>query len=135
MLSNDSPLKVTVAQFLPKLQDVLLKAFNLPHLPSLQIPLDVLQVDLVDSQLAEVDLGSIEDVFSVLYVDLPKAIGPQLYFAHTVFVLFIEDCMEDLLGFDISFDIFVPNVPSSFLVEFLFFLKTGHNNYFLECIV
>lgn len=120
---------------MPELQDVLLEAFDLPHLAGLQVALDVLAVDLVDGQLAEVDLGAIEGPLPVLRVDLPQSVGPKLGLAKTVLIPLIEDGMEDLLGLDFCRKVFLPNLPCGFLVELFFLLKTWHNHYFLECVV
>lgn len=85
---------------MPKLQDVLFESFNFLHLSGLQVAFDVLPVDLVDSQLAEVYFGAIECFLPILSVDIPQSIVSKFGITHAVLISLIENSVENLLCLD-----------------------------------
>lgn len=72
------------------------------ELPGLEVALDILLVNLVDGQFAEEGLGLVESICSVGLQDLPQSIGPELRIVDDVFVILVEDVVQDALSLDVQ---------------------------------
>jgi hypothetical protein len=65
LIEIDSPLEEAIAEFLPKLEDVLLEPIYFLEFSCPEISVDVELIYLIDGQSAEVGLGFIERFLSV----------------------------------------------------------------------
>jgi hypothetical protein len=102
LITGDPAFEVAALEFGLEAYDVFLEAFLALEFPGLEVSLDILVVELVNRQLADEGLGLRDDLFSVGVVDGPEAIGPELRAVDLVFVILVEDEVQDALGLDLG---------------------------------
>lgn len=134
-LSGDPALEVARLQLALEAYDVFLEIVLAPQLAGLKVPLDILLVKLVDGQFAEVALGLGYDLFSVVAVYGPQAIGLELWIINGMFVLLIEDKMEYPFGLDLPARVGSPYLIGSHLKNFIIGFDLGHDDEFFERII
>jgi hypothetical protein len=118
-LKVNSPFDETAVEFLLEIHNVFLKSFSFLHLAALDVVINVLVIDLVDSESAEIVLGLRNDRVVVILIDLPQPIGLEFGLIDRVLVLFVEDEVQNLLGLDFSLHISPPDISGC---DFEFFI-------------
>lgn len=131
----DSPFDETAQKFLLEVEDILLKALCLLHLAAHDVVFDVLLINLVSRQLAEVVLG-LNDHFHVIeLIGFQQSVSLELSLSDLMLVLLVENEVQNLLCFDVPSDISSPYI-SGCQFELLFLSpQIGHDHQFLQSVV
>jgi hypothetical protein len=87
----DPSLEEAIDELLSKLKQILLKPITLDQLSSLEVVINVLGIDLLDREPAEVTPRLSEDGISKLDIDVPKAKGTKLRLVGLVLIALIEN--------------------------------------------
>ena len=98
----DPPLQVALAEFLLELHDVLPKAVQPLQLAGLEVALDVLLVDLVDGEFAEIIFGAAEILLAVLLIEVVESVGPEFLLVDGMLVALIKDVVEYSFSLDVE---------------------------------
>lgn len=70
-IDNYPALEIASLQLALETDNILLKAYFALQLSSLEVPFDILVIELIDGQLAQIGLGMRDGVFSVTLIDVP----------------------------------------------------------------
>lgn len=135
MVCIDPPLEVTLAELLLELHHIILKPLQFLELPSLQVPLNVLLIDLIDGQLAEIIFGATEVLLPVLLIEIEEAVGPKFLLVDGMLVALVKDVVENSFSFDVEAEVNAPYLMGCLLVGLIAVGEVRHDDELLEGIV
>lgn len=135
MVCIDPPLEVTLAELLLELHHIILKPLQFLELPSLQVPLNVLLIDLIDGQLAEIIFGATEVLLPVLLIEIEEAVGPQFLLVDGMLIALVKDVVENSFSFDVEAEVNAPYLMGCLLVGLIAVGEVRHDDELLEGIV
>lgn len=135
MVCIDPPLEVTLAELLLELHHIILKPLQFLELPSLQVPLNVLLIDLIDGQLAQIIFGATEVLLPVLLIEIEEAVGPKFLLVDGMLIALVKDVVENSFSFDVEAEVNAPYLMGCLLVGLIAVGEVRHDDELLEGIV
>lgn len=135
MVQDDSSFKESIEELLSKFQQIFLEAVPLDQFPGLEVIINVLTIDLLDCQSAQVPLCFSEDRISKLHINLPKAIVTEFCLIGVVFVALIEHGMEDLLCLNFALHILAPKPMCGLLGKLIVMLQIRQKDHFFQSVI